>query len=144
MHPTGRQLWVEIVPLLDQQGIVDVVDRAALTVLCTLWARRCQAAAVLAEQGMFVLGSTGQPVEHPALAIERHADALFLRYCEQYGLTAVARARLATHARQPRHERGRTITAQPVELDLDLDPVEIPADQHPGISWITRHPGPKA
>ena len=123
LPPEGRELWNEFVPLLAQQRIVDVVDRAALTVLCLQWARCCQAAAVLAEQGLFVLGSTGQPVEHPALAIERQADALLLRYCEQYGLTAAARARIAAGTRVARsdaeEELRSIICMEPIEIDVD-------------------------
>lgn len=48
-----------------------------------------------AAPGMFALGSTGQIVENPAVAIERAAVVVALRIAEHYALTPVARSRLA-------------------------------------------------
>jgi P27 family predicted phage terminase small subunit len=95
LPPEAQALWQEVVTRLHQVGVVDVVDGAALQAMCVQWARAERARAVIAEEGMFALGSTGQLVEHPALAVERAAHAMFLRFAEQYGLTAAARARIA-------------------------------------------------
>lgn len=43
---------------------------------------------------LVALGSTGQVVESPLLDVERQAASLFLRFCEHYALTPVARTRL--------------------------------------------------
>jgi P27 family predicted phage terminase small subunit len=88
-------LWDDLVPLLEHAGVAERVDRAAFSALCVQWARAERARAVLAAEGLFALGSTGQLVEHPGLGIERNACALFLRFAEQYGLTPAARARIS-------------------------------------------------
>src|SRR5205085_177510 len=101
----------------------------ALQAMCVQWARAQMATKVIGRHGYFALGSTGQIVEHPALAIERHAHGLFLRFAEQYGLTAAARARIAAALRPS----GRTealdaiVAAEPIALD-DGDEEEEPAE----------------
>jgi P27 family predicted phage terminase small subunit len=88
-------LWDELVPILVAANVLNRVDRAALTALCVQWHRSVQARGVLAQEGLFALGSTGQVVAHPALEIERSAHLLFIRFAEQFGITPVARARIA-------------------------------------------------
>ena len=92
--PTAKDFWNEVIPVLAKVGILDVVDRAALEMMSTQYARAKQAGRVLAEQGALTKGSTGQLVEHPAMATERNAINTFLRFAEQYALTPVARTRL--------------------------------------------------
>lgn len=91
----GAELWDELVTALTAAGIAEQVDAAALTALCVQWARAEKAREVIAEKGLFARGSTGQLVTHPAVAIEREAHAMLLRFAEHYGLTAAARARIA-------------------------------------------------
>lgn len=93
--PSAGKLWDELVSALAPSGLAGKVDASALTALCVQWARAEQAREVLDEYGLFGKGSTGQIIEHPALSIERNAHAMFLRFAEQYGLTAAARARIA-------------------------------------------------
>lgn len=111
-------LWDEIVPILDAANILNGIDRAALTVLCVQWARVEAARKVIAQEGMFALGSTGQIIEHPAVGTERSGTQLFIRVAEQFGITPVARARIAAAAAvataSMRDELGTA-------LDLDLD-----------------------
>lgn len=88
------ECWQTIVPTLREVGVLDGVDRMALEALCLQWSRARKAAKVIEAQGMFSKGSTGQLVEHPAVATERAAHQQFLRFAEQYALTPVARTRL--------------------------------------------------
>lgn len=90
----AKECWRTVVPTLEAVGVLDGVDRMALESLCLQWARARAAARVIEAQGMFAKGSTGQLVEHPAVATERNAQAMFLRFAEQYALTPVARTRL--------------------------------------------------
>jgi len=97
--------------VLADVDVAQRVDAPALAALCIQWARAKQARRILAEEGLLALGSKGQLVEHPALAIERSAHALFLRFAEQYGLTAAARARIA----------ATTVVARAVKAHLDAE-----------------------
>jgi P27 family predicted phage terminase small subunit len=94
LPPAGEKLWDDLVTALTSAGILERVDAAAFTALCVQWGRAEQARAVIREQGCFALGSMGQLVAHPAVGMERDAHAMLLRFAEQYGLTAAARARI--------------------------------------------------
>jgi hypothetical protein len=94
LAPEAREAWERIVPTLEAVGILDGVDAMALEAMVTQWARAKQAGRVIDEFGHAALGSTGQLVEHPALATERSAMSLFLKFAEHYALTPVARTRL--------------------------------------------------
>jgi P27 family predicted phage terminase small subunit len=90
----AREFWAETIARLLEVGMLDLVDEAALRMLSTQYARWTQAGRVVAVDGHFSRGSTGQLVEHPAVRIERDAHQLFLRTAEQFGLTPMARTRL--------------------------------------------------
>ena len=91
----ASQMWDEIVPILEEARVLNRIDTSALTAMCIQWHRSVQARQALAEEGLFAFGSTGQIVEHPALQVERAAHAMFIRFAEQFGITPVARARIA-------------------------------------------------
>ena len=90
----ARGAWVEVVPRLQEVGILDHVDRLALEAMCTQWARAKQAGQTIKREGLTSLGSHDQLVEHPAVATERAAHQLFLKFAEHYALTPIARTRL--------------------------------------------------
>jgi P27 family predicted phage terminase small subunit len=94
LDESAKMFWREAVPTLVQAGIISAVDRAALELASTMYARARQAGRVIAEQGHLARGSTGQLVEHPSLRTERDAAINFLRFAEHYALTPVARTRL--------------------------------------------------
>lgn len=95
MPRAASQLWDDIVPILREAQVLNKIDTAALEAMCIQWHRSVQARKILAKEGLFTLGSTGQLVPHPALEIERAAHTLFIRFAEQFGITPVARARIA-------------------------------------------------
>ncbi len=91
---TAKQFWRDSIPTLARVGLLDTVDKAALEMMATQYARAKQAGRVVDEQGHLARGSTGQLAEHPSLRTERDAASAFLRFAEQYALTPVARTRL--------------------------------------------------
>ena len=98
----ARDFWNTTVARLVEVGIVDRVDAPLLELMSVQFARACQARRVIAEVGIFARGSKGSIVEHPAVAIERAATAMFSRLGEQFALSATSRARLGLaelHAR---------------------------------------------
>lgn len=107
----AREAWERIVPALADVGLLDEIDALALEAMCTQWARAKQAGRVIAEQGHVTLGSTGQLVEHPALATERQAHQMFLRFAEHYALTPIARTRLGLAELQRRSLAGEMAKA---------------------------------
>jgi P27 family predicted phage terminase small subunit len=124
LPPAARQLWDELAPVLQHAGVLASVDAAAFESLCMSWQRACDARAVVEEEGLFSFGSMGQVIEHPALSIERNARAEFLKFAEQFGITPVARARIAAAAAmaqaQKRDEISDVISLDAEEVDDEV------------------------
>jgi P27 family predicted phage terminase small subunit len=102
LPPEGVELWDTVVAEIYRAGLAQSVDLPALETLCFQWAMAKQARRVLRRQSPFALGAAGQLAEHPAVAIERQASALLLRFMQEYGLTASARASLGLAGLQAR------------------------------------------
>lgn len=92
----GKDLWRELVGRLNAVGALDSVDRVQLTAMCIQWDRAVEARSTIEKQGLIARGSMGQPVEHPAVKIERAAHAAVLKFAAEFAATPVARARVAT------------------------------------------------
>ncbi len=60
-----------------------------------MYSRSLQARRVVESEGLFTQGSVGQLRPHPALQIEREATTAFWKFAGEFGLTPVARTRLA-------------------------------------------------
>jgi P27 family predicted phage terminase small subunit len=95
MPEAANELWDEIVGPLENAGILHPIDRAALQAMCLEWAVSEKARQAIEYDGIFARGGLGQLVEHPALTTLRQSHAVFLRIASEYGLTAVARVRIA-------------------------------------------------
>lgn len=108
----AKAWWKEAVPALQEIGVLDTIDTAALELMSTAYARAREAGRIIAKEGTTTFGSQGQTVEHPAMSTERNATALFLRYAEHYALTPVARTRLGL-AQLEGHKRMREAGAVP-------------------------------
>jgi P27 family predicted phage terminase small subunit len=104
--------------------MIDLVDEAALRMLSIQYARWLGAGRTIAEDGMFTVGSRGQPKEHPAVRVERDATVLYSRMAEQFGLTPMARTRLGLaelHRRSLHAEMDRALDGPAIEAEVVVD-----------------------
>lgn len=94
LQADGAALWNELVPALIAQGTFDRSDLPIIHLGCAQWQRAALARRVLAQDGMYAAGSTGQIVSHPAVRQERDATREFMRIMEMLGAGPVGRARM--------------------------------------------------
>lgn len=95
LGPEARATWKRLAPLVVKAGLLTTADLEAFEAMCDAAAIRRQAAALLKAEGLTSSGYKGQPVEHPAVKIERAAAQEFRRWADKFGLTPGSRARLA-------------------------------------------------
>lgn len=86
--------WDHVCAGLRRMEIAGPVDMGALEAFCMAYQRMRDAEAVIAEDGMFTAGSTGQLVAHPAVAISAQARQQIGTLGAQLGLTPAARLRM--------------------------------------------------
>ena len=124
LPPVARRYWRKTIRRLVEVGMIDLVDEAALRMLASQYARWDAAAKVVNKEGVVSAGYMGQPVEHPAVRVERNATILYLRAAEQFGLTPMARTRLGLaelHRRSLHAEMDRALDAPAIEAEVVVD-----------------------
>jgi P27 family predicted phage terminase small subunit len=90
----ARSFWCEYAPMLVEAGLLRTGDLASLEALCQAYARARLAAALIEEEGPVAKGYRGQPVEHPAVKMERAAAQELREWVKHFGLSPAARTRL--------------------------------------------------
>jgi P27 family predicted phage terminase small subunit len=103
------EYWDDFVVRLDEAGILDRIDLPAARMMCVAYALFERARQDVEEFGMYALGSMGQVVVAPAVAIAQANAALYLRFAEQFAATPSARARLGLEGAKKR------------KLDVEMD-----------------------
>lgn len=83
-------------------GLYTSADAPVLTVYCLAWVLYRNAIAQVAREGMTSTGSTGQKVEHPALATVAKQAAVILKAADRLGMSPSARSRLTLGGEAPK------------------------------------------
>ena len=92
----GKGLWTELWGLAG--GLFQVTDQWTIERWCSLTERRYQLLAVVEAEGMMCVGSTGQPVVHPALRLIDAIEGRLPGLEAVLALTPESRARLGLQA----------------------------------------------
>ncbi len=90
----ARDEWIRITPLLLKMGVITLVDRAALTAYCVMWARWRDAERILKAEGRTLKSPTGYPVQHPELAIANAALENMRKFIVEFGMTPSSRTKV--------------------------------------------------
>ena len=92
----GQDLWSTLWDL--GAGVYQTTDQWAIETFCSLWERRQQLLAVVAAEGLMTVGSTGQPVVHPAIRMVDVIEGRLPNLEASLGLTPESRLRLGITA----------------------------------------------
>ena len=103
----ARAEWRRIVPELDKVGIIAIVDRAALAILCQSWADYYAARREVETQGWTVTTPAGLIRRNPMVAVMNQAYERWRKMALQFGMTPSARAGLARPKENPDENRGK-------------------------------------
>jgi len=91
----AKTAWRQIVPALNDIGMLDRVDGPALEALCIQIGVMREAAAGLAKaKKLTATGSQGQLVRHPLIDVLNQAQGAVRQWCERFGLDPSTRTRL--------------------------------------------------
>jgi P27 family predicted phage terminase small subunit len=95
--------WYSIAPELHRLGLLSVIDVMPLAAYCQAYKRWRMAEEILAEMAkrdlatsaLLVKNTTGDAVQNPLVKIAAHAARDMIRFGGEFGMTPVARARIA-------------------------------------------------
>jgi P27 family predicted phage terminase small subunit len=101
LHEYAKQEWWRVAPELHVLGLLSAVDTACLGAYCSSYAMWRQASEEL--DGLLSETKDGRECRSPLIKIIREAASDMVRYAGEFGLTPVARTRIANgiHQSQP-------------------------------------------
>jgi P27 family predicted phage terminase small subunit len=120
--------WWAVAPELHNLGLLTSVDVSCLAAYCYsygIWRDAAEALAKIAARdeathGLLIKGTDGNAKRNPLVKIAADAAADMVRYANEFGLTAVARSRLAAGVYgQPAPSKFDGLLADPTQWPTD-------------------------
>lgn len=84
----------DVLKMLEENGVMEDVDTAALTMLARNYSMFIKASKQLEKDGLTVVSDRGNLSPHPAIKIAKDAQIQAMKVMAEFGLTAKARTKL--------------------------------------------------
>lgn len=84
----------DVLKMLEENGVMEDVDTAALTMLARNYSMFIKASKQLEKDGLTVVSDRGNLSPHPAIKIAKDAQIQAMKVMTEFGLTAKARTKL--------------------------------------------------
>lgn len=94
LEPEAKTYIESVLQMLENNGIIDKVDDAALQMLAYNYSTFIKASKIIEKDGLTVTSDRGNIAEHPAVKIGRDAQTQALKLMTEFGLTAKSRSKL--------------------------------------------------
>lgn len=91
----AKEYMKNVVQMLDESGVMQDVDNAALTMLARNYSMFIKASKQLEKDGLTVVSDRGNIAPHPAIKIAKDAQIQAMKVMEKFGLTAKDRTKIA-------------------------------------------------
>ena len=99
--------WHRLAPQLARLGLMSELDRAAFAMYCQSWARHVEAEQQIAKASALAFTHNGYPIVNPWVTISKQSFDMCRSLLSEFGLTPVARARMALDHAQSQDEDGK-------------------------------------
>lgn len=90
----AKEYITDVVKMLEDNGVMEDVDTAALTMLSRNYSMFIKANKQLEKDGLTVVSDRGNIAPHPAIKIAKDAQVQAMKVMAEFGLTAKARTKL--------------------------------------------------
>lgn len=94
LAPEALEYIQEVLRMLEEKGIIENVDDAAIKMLAYNYSTFIKANKIIEDEGLTVTSDRGNVAEHPAVKIARDAQTQAMKVMSEFGLTAKARCKL--------------------------------------------------
>lgn len=94
LEPEAKTYIESVLQMLENNGIIDKVDDAALQMLAYNYSTFIKASKIIEKDGLTVTSDRGNIAEHPAVKIGRDAQTQALKLMTEFGLTAKSRSKM--------------------------------------------------
>lgn len=90
----AKEYITDVITMLENNGVMEDVDTAALTMLARNYSMFIKANKTLEKDGLTVTSDRGNIAAHPAIKIAKDAQVQAMKVMAEFGLTAKARTKL--------------------------------------------------
>jgi P27 family predicted phage terminase small subunit len=90
----AKEYMNNVLKKLEENGVLDSVDSAALTMLARNYSTFIKASKQLEKEGLTFTNSRGSITVHPAIKIANDAQTKAMKVMSEFGLTAKSRTKL--------------------------------------------------
>lgn len=90
----AKEYITDVITMLEDNGVMEDVDTAALTMLARNYSMFIKANKTLEKDGLTVTSDRGNIAAHPAIKIAKDAQVQAMKVMAEFGLTAKARTKL--------------------------------------------------
>ena len=90
----AKEYITDVITMLENNGVMEDVDTAALTMLARNYSMFIKANKTLEKEGLTVTSDRGNIAAHPAIKIAKDAWVQAMKVMAEFGLTAKARTKL--------------------------------------------------
>jgi len=97
----ARAEWDRITPLLEKQGLVTHLDRAALAMYCTAWGDHVKAQNMIRKHGTVEKTSNGNLIQSPYVSMSNHAMEIARKLLATFGMTPADRSKVSAAPKVP-------------------------------------------
>lgn len=101
LNKEARKEWRRITKLLAEKGLIDQVQRSAISRYCQLWAEWLHAVTKVEEEGAVIFTDKGNAVQSPYISIAHTAAKLLAALEAEFGLTPSSSTRVKGVTQKP-------------------------------------------
>lgn len=94
IEPEAKEYMKSVCNMLTENGVMEDVDKAALTMLARNYSMFIKANKQLEKDGLTVTSDRGNIAQHPLVKVARDAQNSAVKLMEKFGLTVKDRSRL--------------------------------------------------
>ena len=94
IEPEAKEYMKSVCNMLTDNGVMEDVDKAALTMLARNYSMFIKATKQLEKEGLTVTSDRGNIAQHPLVKVARDAQNSAVKLMEKFGLTVKDRSRL--------------------------------------------------
>lgn len=94
LNDDAKEAWRNLRKLLNEAGITCKLDKNAVELYCTTYARWREAQRMIDKHGMLVKTPNGYPVQSPYIAIVNQATIQLTKLLQEFGMTPASRTRI--------------------------------------------------
>jgi len=107
LSPSAKAEWRRVAPLLEDQGLLAKVDRAALAAYCELYARWIKSLKMIQEKSEVITTPNGSLQVSPWVSIARSAEKELRTYAGLFGMTPADRGKVNAAPKEKKKPEGK-------------------------------------